>query len=99
MTIKKGNKVKVLVGKDKNKEGEIIEIDRSKFRAKVKGLNIIKKHVKTTKEKKGGIFDKENFINLSNLMIINADKNQKKEKSKKWHQDWKNYIKKKSKLT
>ena len=52
MTIKKGNKVKVLVGKDKNKEGEIIEIDRSKFRAKVKGLNIIKKHVKTTKEKK-----------------------------------------------
>ena len=87
MTIKKGNKVKVLVGKDKNKEGEIIEIDRSKFRAKVKGLNIIKKHVKTTKEKKGGIFDKENFINLSNLMILNADKNQKKEKSKKWRQD------------
>ena len=99
MTIKKGNKVKVLVGKDKNKEGEIIEIDRSKFRAKVKGLNIIKKHIKTTKEKKGGIFDKENFINLSNLMIINADKNQKKEKSKKWYQDLKNCIKKKSKLT
>ena len=87
MTIKKGNKVKVLVGKDKNKEGEIIEIDRSNFRAKVKGLNIIKKHVKTTKEKKGGIFDKENFINLSNLMIVNVDKNQKKEKSKKWRQD------------
>jgi len=87
MTIKKGNKVKVLVGKDKNKEGEVIEIDRSKFRAKVKGLNIIKKHIKTTKEKKGGIFDKENFINLSNLMIINNDNNQKKVKSKKWHQD------------
>ena len=83
MTIKKGNKVKVLVGKDKNKEGEVIEIDRSKFRAKVKGINIIKKHIKTTKEKKGGIFDKENFINLSNLMIMNNDKNQKKEKSKK----------------
>jgi ribosomal protein L24, bacterial/organelle len=83
MTIKKGNKVKVLVGKDKNKEGEIIEIDRSKYRAKVKGLNIIKKHVKTTKEKKGGIFDKENFINLSNLMIVTADKNKNKEKSKK----------------
>ncbi len=49
MTIKKGNKVKVLVGKDKNKEGEIIEIDRSKFRAKVKGLNIIKKHELTIK--------------------------------------------------
>ncbi len=99
MTIKKGNKVKVLVGKDKNKEGEIIEIDRSKYRAKVKGLNIIKKHVKTTKEKKGGIFDKENFINLSNLMIVTADKNKNKEKSKKWHQDLKSYIKKRSKLT
>ena len=83
MTIKKGNKVKVLVGKNKNKEGEIIEIDRSKYREKVKGLNIIKKHVKTTKEKKGGIFDKENFINLSNLMIVTADKNKNKEKSKK----------------
>ena len=56
--IKKGLKVKVLVGKDKNKEGEVIELDRSNFRAKVKGLNIIKKHVKTTKENKGGIFDK-----------------------------------------
>ena len=65
--IKKGLKVKVLVGKDKNKEGEVIELDRSNFRAKVKGLNIIKKHVKTTKENKGGIFDKENFIHLSNL--------------------------------
>ena len=52
MIIKKGNKVKILTGKDKNKEGEIIELDRSKNRAKVKGLNIIKKHVKTTKEKK-----------------------------------------------
>ena len=43
--IKKGLKVKVLVGKDKNKEGEVIELDRSNFRAKVKGLNIIKKHL------------------------------------------------------
>ena len=82
--IKKGLKVKVLVGKDKNKEGEIIEIDRSKFRAKVKGLNIIKKHVKTTKENKGGIFDKENFIHLSNLRIIENNK-QKKNENKKWH--------------
>ena len=84
MIIKKGNKVKVLVGKDKNKEGEIIEIDRSKFRAKVKGLNIIKKHIKTTKEKKGGIFDKENFIHLSNLKIIDDNK-QKKNENKKWY--------------
>ena len=97
MNIKKGNKVKVLVGKDKNKEGEIIEINRSEFRAKVKGLNLIKKHVKTTKEKKGGIFEKENFINLSNLALIDDKTKQKKEKAKKWHLDWKNYIKKKYK--
>ena len=82
MTIKKGNKVKVLVGKDKNKEGEIIEIDRSKFRAKVKGLNIIKKHVKTTKEKKGGIVSKENFIHISNLKLIDEKKTKKVEAKK-----------------
>ena len=83
MIIKKGNKVKVLTGKDKNKEGEIIEIERSKNRAKVKGLNMIKKHVKTTKEKKGGIFEKENFLHLSNLSIITEIKKTKKIESKK----------------
>ena len=82
--IKKGLKVKVLVGKDKNKEGEVIELDRSNFRAKVKGLNIIKKHIKSTKEKKGGIFDKENFIHFSNLKIIDDNK-QKKNENKKWY--------------
>ena len=86
MSIKKGNKVKVLTGKDKNKEGEVIEINRSEFRAKVKGLNIIKKHVKTTKEKKGGIFEKENFINISNLAIVQNEK-KVKERNKKWSQD------------
>ena len=83
MIIKKGNKVKILTGKDKNKEGEIIELDRSKYRAKVKGLNLIKKHVKTTKEKKGGIFEKENFLHLSNLSIIEERKKTKKVESKK----------------
>ena len=77
MIIKKGNKVKILTGKDKNKEGEIIEIDRSKHRAKVKGLNMIKKHVKTTKEKKGGIFEKENFIHISNISILETKKKKK----------------------
>ncbi len=80
MVIKKGNKVKILCGKDKNKEGEIIEIDRKNYRAKVKGLNMIKKHVKTTKEKKGGIFEKENFLNLSNLSIISSTKKEVKKK-------------------
>ena len=79
MTIKKGFKVKVLVGKDKKKEGEIIEIDIKNNRAKVKGVNIIKKHIKTTKEKKGGIISKENFINISNLVIFEQKKEKKKE--------------------
>ena len=68
--IKKGIKVKILSGKDKNKEGEVIEIDRQNYRAKVKGINIVKKHIKTTKEKKGGIISKENFVHLSNLKIM-----------------------------
>tara|TARA_B100000029_G_C17141588_1_gene802623 strand:+ start:39 stop:284 length:246 start_codon:yes stop_codon:yes gene_type:complete len=77
--IKKGLKVKVITGKDKNKDGEVIEIDRKKNRAKVKGINIVKKHVKTTKEKKGGIISKENFINISNLVIFEQKKEKKKE--------------------
>ena len=78
--IKKGLKVKILSGKDKNKEGEVIEIDRKNSRAKIKGINIVKKHVKTTKEKKGGIISKENFVHLSNLK--NIDKNKKIEAKK-----------------
>ena len=81
--INKGLKVKILTGKDKTKEGEVIEIDRSNNRAKVKDLNMIKKHVKTTKEKKGGIFSKENFINISNLKLINEQKQSKKKEVKK----------------
>ena len=72
--IKKGNQVTVLAGKDKGKKGEIIEILRNKNLAKVKGINIIKKHLKTTKEKKGGIISKENFIHLSNLKNIEEKK-------------------------
>ena len=80
--IRKGLKVKVLTGKDKKKEGEVIELDRRNNRAKVKDINMVKKHVKTTKEKKGGIFSKESFINLSNLKLIN-EKNKEKKKVKK----------------
>tara|TARA_B100001540_G_C15579961_1_gene539077 strand:+ start:489 stop:722 length:234 start_codon:yes stop_codon:yes gene_type:complete len=76
--IKKGLKVKVIAGKDKNKEGEVIEIDRKNNRAKIKGVNMIKKHVKTTKEKKGGIISKENFIHLSNLVNFEKKKEVKK---------------------
>ena len=90
MNLKKGNLVKVLTGKDKNKSGEIIEIINKLNKAKVKGINIVKKHLKTTKEKKGGIISKENFIHLSNLMLVKDKKDKtktKKEINKKWIQD------------
>ena len=81
--IKKGLKVRVLTGKDKKKEGEIIEIDRSNNRAKVKEINMVKKHIKTTKEKKGGIVSKESFIHMSNLKLIDDKIKNKKVEAKK----------------
>jgi len=85
--IKKGIKVKILAGKDKNKDGEVIEIDRATNRAKVKGINLVKKHVKTTKEKKGGIISKENFLHISNLTVFKDEKKIKKITAKKWCHD------------
>ena len=74
--------VEVICGKDKGKKGEVITILRSEDKANVKGINIIKKHEKTTKEKKGGIISKENFIHMSNLKSLNnADKDKIKGKS------------------
>ena len=81
--IKKGLKVKILAGKDKKKEGEVIEIDRSNNRVKVQGINIVKKHVKTTKEKKGGIVSKESFIHISNLALVDSKEKTKKVEVKK----------------
>ena len=81
--IKKGLKVLVLTGKNKKKEGEVIEIDRANNRAKVKEINMVKKHVKTTKEKKGGIISKEAFIDLSNLRLIDEKTKTKKVEAKK----------------
>ena len=81
--IKKGLKVKVLVGKDKNKEGEVIEIDRTNYRAKVKEINMVKRHIKTTKEKKGGIVSKESFVHISNLKLIDEKAKMTKKEVKK----------------
>jgi len=81
--IKKGNQVQILCGKDKGKTGEVIEILRKLNRAKVKGINLVKKHEKTTKEKKGGIISKENFIHLSNLKILEKKEEKTKDKQKK----------------
>ena len=80
--IKKGYQVEIICGKDKGKKGEVIEIFRKNNKAKVKGINIIKKHEKATKEKKGGIISKENFLHMSNLTIV-----EQKKVSKKWRQD------------
>ena len=80
--IKKGLKVLVLAGKDKKKEGEVIEIDRPNNRVKIKDINMVKKHVKTTKEKKGGIVSKESFIHISNIKLADV-KSKKKIEVKK----------------
>ena len=80
--IKKGIKIVVIAGKDKKKEGEVIEIDRPNNRVKVKEINMVKKHVKTTKEKKGGIISKESFIHISNLKLADEKKDKKTEVKK-----------------
>ena len=74
IAIKKGIQVKIICGKDKGKKGEVIAVDKNINRALVKGVNIVKKHMKTTKEKKGGIIPKENLIHVSNLKILDAQK-------------------------
>ena len=61
----------------------IIEIDKPGNRAKVKEINMVKKHVKTTKEKKGGIISKESFIHISNLALIDVKEKIKKTDAKK----------------
>ena len=87
MIIKKGTQVKIISGKDKGKTGEILEIDRRLKRLKIKSINMVKKHLKPTKENKGGIISKENFIHLSNVKNIDQNKKEKKTAGKKWYQD------------
>ena len=79
----KGKQVEILCGKDKGKKGEVIEVLRTENKVKVKGINIIKKHEKTTKEKKGGIISKENFIHISNLKILDTKDKKNKDTGKK----------------
>ncbi|MDA9684586.1 50S ribosomal protein L24 [Candidatus Pelagibacter bacterium] len=78
MIIKKGTQVKIITGKDKGKTGEILEINRKQKKVKVKSINMIKKHLKPTKENKGGIISKENFIHFSNIKNIDLKKKEKK---------------------
>ena len=83
MFFKKGTQVKVISGKDKGKTGEILEIDRKKNKVKIKSINMIKKHLKPTKENKGGIISKENFIHLSNIRLLEEKTENKKKQAKK----------------
>ena len=83
MIFKKGSQVKILSGKDKGKTGEILEINRKAERVKVKSINMIKRHTKPTKENKGGIISKENFIHQSNIKNIDVKKIEKKTAGKK----------------
>tara|TARA_Y100001980_G_C14151624_1_gene34099 strand:+ start:179 stop:430 length:252 start_codon:yes stop_codon:yes gene_type:complete len=83
MFLKKGTQVKIISGKDKGKTGEILEIDRKLKKLKIKSVNMIKKHLKPTKENKGGIISKESFIHQSNVKNIDIKKNEKKQAIKK----------------
>ncbi len=87
MILKKGTQVKVITGKDKGKTGEILEVDRKLDKVKIKSIGMIKRHLKPTKENKGGIISKESFIHLSNVKNIENKKKEKKEINKKWYQD------------
>tara|TARA_Y100001935_G_C17202684_1_gene455848 strand:+ start:733 stop:984 length:252 start_codon:yes stop_codon:yes gene_type:complete len=83
MLLKKGNQVKVISGKDKGKTGEILEINRRLGKVKIKSINMIKRHLKPTKENKGGIISKESFIDQSNVKNLDKEKKIKKTGSKK----------------
>ena len=87
MELKKGIQVKVIAGKDRGKTGEILEINKKLGKIKIKSINMIKKHLKPTKENKGGIISKENFIHLSNIKNIDLKKKEKKAAGNKWYQD------------
>ena len=87
MIIKKGAQVEVITGKDKGKTGEILEINRKLNKIKIKSIGMIKKHLKPTKENKGGIISKESFIHQSNVKNLDKEKKEKKAVGKKWYQD------------
>ena len=71
MHVKKGDKVVVISGKDKGKQGVVLEAFPKKDRVLVEGVNIVKKHAKPSQANpQGGIFDQEAAIHVSNVMII-----------------------------
>ena len=75
MKLKTGDKVVVIAGKDKGKEGKILHVDRKNNRVIVEGVNMISKHTKPSMQnQKGGIVKKEGSIHASNVMYLHNGK-------------------------
>ena len=73
--IKKGDVVKVITGKDKDKEGKVISVDRKKHRLLVEGINMVTKHAKpSVANQQGGIIHQEGPIDASNVMYLHKGK-------------------------
>ena len=70
LKIKKGDKVVVIAGADKDAEGEVLEVFPTKNRAIVEGVNIVKKHSKPTGDNPGGINEIPAPIHISNLKLV-----------------------------
>ena len=75
LKIKKGDMVKVIAGKDKDKEGKVIAVDTKNHRVLVEGVNMVTKHTKpSAANQQGGIINKEAPIDASNVMLIHNGK-------------------------
>ena len=73
--IKKGDMVKVIAGRDKDKEGKVISVDRKRHRLLVEGINMITKHAKpSVANQQGGIIHQEGPIDASNVMYLHKGK-------------------------
>ena len=72
MKIRKGDRVRVLTGKDRGKRGRVISVDRVKNRVLVQGVMMIKRHTRPNPQRniKGGIAEREATIHVSNLMLV-----------------------------
>ena len=75
MKIKKGDMVKVIAGKDKDKEGKVIAVDKKDGRVLVEGVNMLTKHTKPSMaNQNGGIVHQEGYIDASNVMLLHNGK-------------------------
>ena len=75
MKIKKGDTVKVIAGKDKDKEGKVLSVDKKNGRVVVEGVNMVTKHVKpSAANQDGGIVQKEAALDMSNGMYVHNGK-------------------------